>query len=117
MKTIFEHIEYAKGQPHHIREKLAFGIAAGTSGLIALVWLVGSFSSNSFAIQGSTFADSTGQGSAAVATSGNTNSSDSGLAGAAAALPGAGAPARIEVIDTSAPTTTRDTSEQTTIPF
>ncbi len=116
MKNIFEHIENARSKPHHIRKQLAFGIAGGVSGLIALIWIVGSFATNSFAIQGSNFADSTGQGSAAVVKD-STNTASSGFAGVASAVPGASEPARIEVIDTSAPTTTQDTSEQTTIPF
>ena len=118
MKTIFEHIEYAKSKPHHIRKRITFAIAAGGSGVIALMWLIGSFSSNSFAINGSNFAESSGQGSAMLTTTENeVNSSNSGIAGAAAALPGASAPASIQVIDTSAPTTTQDAPEQTTIPF
>ncbi len=114
MKTIFEHIEYAKKKPHHIRKRIAFTAAAGASALIALVWFVGSLSLGSFAIQGSTFAESTtGQPSTAPATGGETQN----IAGAAAALPNANTPAHIEIIDTAASTSAKNTAEQTTIPF
>ena len=115
MKNILEHIEHARSKPHHIRKRITVAVATGGAGLVALIWLVGSFSTNSFALQGNSFADSTGQGSALVAT-GNTNSADSGFAGVASAIPGAGEPAHIEIINTT-PTSTQNTSEQTTIPF
>jgi hypothetical protein len=115
MKTIFEHIEHVKGKPHHIRKRIAFASAAVGAAVIALVWLVGSFSLGLFAIQGSSFADSTGQ-SPVVTT--NSNEENSGLAGAAAALPqSANTPAHIEIIDASPTTSGQKKAEQTTIPF
>ncbi len=112
MKTIFQHIEHVRGKPHHIRKRVAFATAAGVTAVIAFVWLAGSLTTGAFAIQGSTFADSTGQG-ATVTAAGNT----SGLAGAAAALPSAdaNAPAHIEIVDVASATPAKP--EQTTIPF
>ena len=114
MKNIFEHIEHLKGKPHHIRKRVAFATATGVTAVIALVWLVGSVSSGVFAIQGSTFAESTGE--QPIVTTG-TAGGNSGLAGAAAALPdaGANAPAHIEIID--AATATPAKPPQTVIPF
>ena len=115
MKTIFEHIEYAKSKPHHIRKQIVFTSAAGISILIALVWLIASFSTNSFAIKGSTFADSTGQST--VETVSDSENEMQNIAGAAAALPDKNAPAHIEIIDTTTSVPEKNKAEQTTIPF
>ena len=117
MKTIFDHIEYAKGKPHHIRKRIAFGIAGGVTAIIALMWFIGSLSLGAFAIKGSTFADSTGQQSVVVASGDENNSADNGIAGVASAIPNASEPARIEIIDTATSSSAGNTAEQTTIPF
>jgi len=115
MKTVFEHIEYVKGKPHHIRKRVAFATAGGASTLIAFVWLAGSLSTGAFAIKGSSFADRTEQSSVVTAARAGGNAS---LAGAAAALPSAAAsaPARIEIVN-AATTSSKRQAEQTTIPF
>ncbi|MHB8860641.1 MAG: hypothetical protein ACYC48_02805 [Minisyncoccota bacterium] len=116
MKNIFDHIEHVKAKPHHIRKQVAFGVAAGTSALIGLIWLVGSFETGAFAIQGSNFAMGTGQESAVATTSA---SGDQGLAGvaAASALQDASAPAHIEIVDTSSQAPQKSQSDQTILPF
>lgn len=116
MKTLFEHIEHAKGKPHHVRERIAFGVASGVSGLIALVWLTGSLNSGKFALQDTSFADAVNEPSAVVVGQGNERNNS--LAGAAAALPSAAknVPAYIKIVDATASSSTRQT-EQTTIPF
>jgi len=114
MKTIFEHIENIKGKPHHIRKRVAFAAAAAGTIVITLVWFVGSISTGGFAIQGSTFADSMGQGAELQNTTGN---SGSGVAGAVAALPDASAPAHIEIIDTASSTRSGKQAEWTILPF
>lgn len=119
MKTFFDHIENAREKPHHVRKRIAFTAAAVGTGFVALVWFVGSISFGLFAIQGSTFAESTGQ-EGALATTGANGSSN--LAGAAAALPPTGqsaasAPAHIEIIDAASSTPGQGKAEQTTIPF
>jgi hypothetical protein len=114
MKTIFDHIEYVRGKPHHVRKRVAFATAAGITAVIALVWFIGSLSLGAFAISGSSFADSTGQ-SPAVTTDNNTG--DTGIAGAAAALPSATTPAHIEIIDAASSTSGQSKAEQTIIPF
>lgn len=118
MKTVFEHLSHVKGKPHHIRKKIAFATAAGGAGVIALVWLVGSLSLGTFAIRGSSFADSVGQSSAITTNSNDGNSpANSGVAGAAAALRAASAPAHIEIVDVVQSTSSRKKAEQTTLPF
>ncbi len=114
MKNIFDHIERVKGKPHHIRKRIAFTAAATGTAVVALVWLVGSFSLGAFAIKENSFADSTGQESV-VATEGDNGSPN--LAGAAAALPSANAPARIEIIDAVSSTSGQKKTERTIIPF
>jgi hypothetical protein len=115
MKTIFEHIEYAKSKPHHIRKRIAFTAAATITAVVALVWFFGTLSSGAFAIQGSTFAESTGAEPTVVNNPGSSNAE--GVAGAAAALPDENAPAHIEIINSSPATSSENQAEQTTIPF
>ena len=116
MKTIFDHIEYVKGQPHHIRKKVVFATAGGMTAVIALVWFVGTLSSGVFAIQGSNFADSTGAESATA--TGDTTSNNAGLAGAGAAVESdPNAPAHIEIIDSSPVANSTKKAQPTVIPF
>lgn len=122
MKTVFEHIEHVKGQPHHVRKRIAFATATFGAALVALVWLVSSIGTGAFAVQGSSFADIRGQGSVEATDSANnndsgTNSANSGIAGAAAALESSSAPARIEIVDTASSTRSVKKTDQTTIPF
>jgi len=112
MKSLSQHIEHVKGKPHHIRKRVAFGAAAVGAALIALVWLISSISINAFAVKGSSFADATGQGDVERA-----ESPASGLAGAAASLESARAPARIEIVDATSSARPTKQAEQTTIPF
>ena len=114
MKTISQHVEYAKGQPHHIRKRIAFIVAAVGTALIALAWLAVSVSTGAFAIQGSTFADVGGAGNAS--TSDNVGSGTTGVAGAASAIQ-QNAPAHIEIIDSTPAMSSGKKAEQTTIPF
>lgn len=119
MKNVIEHIEYVKGKPHHIRRRVAVSAAAFTSALIAIIWFAVNSMTGAFAIQGSTFAMSTG-GDGSVATT-SARADTSALAGAAAALPdtsaSASAPAHIEIVDTTlAPAPTKKT-DPTIIPF
>ena len=118
MKSIFDHIEQIKKKPHHVRKRIAFGAAAAGTTLVALVWFVGALSSNTFALQGTSFPQSIG-GEFVVATyNGNENRpAVSGIAGAGAALSDASAPAHIEIIDAPSSTQRTKQAEQTTIPF
>jgi hypothetical protein len=112
MKTIFDHVEHLKGKPHHIRKQVAFGVAALASALIALIWLVGNYTTGTFAISGSSFAESTGQ----IVSVPKVDVEGNQLAGAAAAVQGSDAPAHIEIVDT-APVAPLKRVEQTTLPF
>lgn len=114
MKTVFEHIENAKGKPHHIKKRIVFASAGIGAGLVALIWVAGSISLGAFAIKGSTFADSSSRPAADVV---ETRASNSGLAGAAAAIQDEKAPAHIEIVDTSSSTPPSKRAEQTILPF
>lgn len=114
MKTVFEHIEYLKGKPHHIRKQVAFGSAASIAAIIALVWLVTSVGSGTFALKNPTPEEGSGDGSLFVP--GREDGSQN-LAGAAAALQDESAPARIEIIDTTPAAPRVKPIEQTTLPF
>lgn len=114
MKTIFDHIDHVKGKPHHVRKRVAFTAAACGSGLVALVWFVGSVSFGAFAIKPNSFADSTGREPVIMVDRTGVREN---LAGAGAALPSADAPAHIEIVDTTSSTSMKKQAEQTTIPF
>ena len=116
MKTIFDHIDTVKAQPHHIREKVAFGVAGAAAGIVALAWFFGVFATGTFAIADTSFAQSSGVGGAAVAAVAPQDT-NYGVAGAAAAIPSsAEAPAGIEIVDAPAKTTPA-ASDRTYIPF
>jgi hypothetical protein len=114
MKNVFEHIEHVKGKPHHVRRRVAVAGATVGSAMIALVWLVSSVMTGAFAIEGSTFALSTGQEGAFATTSA---SGTEGLAGAAAAVSGSSGKARIEIVDTTPPPVPSKQSDKTMLPF
>jgi len=131
MKTLFDHLEYVKGKPHHVRKRIAFGVATAGTALVGMVWLVSSLSAGAFAITGSSFAESVGQGSV-VTTGSDTGGGSQNVAGAIAgqvaavsqglfgqgesALAGQ-APARIEIVNVASSSPAPRQSEQTTIPF
>lgn len=115
MKTVFEHVKHIQGKPHHVRKRVAFAAAAGGTALIALVWLVGSFSMGAFALKATSFAD-IGKQQNIEATNSSANGPQN-LAGVAAALLPANKPAHIEIVDTASSTRSVKKAEQTTIPF
>lgn len=113
MQRIIRHIDKVKEQPHHIRKQVAFGAAGALTGLVALVWVGVSLSTDAFAIDGSDFARSTGQSSEITTVpGGNTN-----LAGAAAALEEDEDTPRIEIVPVGTTSPAKAPVEQTTIPF
>jgi hypothetical protein len=117
MKNVFEHIEHIKGKPHHVRRRVAFGMAALGSAFVAFVWLGVSLTTGSFAIKGSSFALTMGQDEVIATTSA---SGVSALAGAAAAFGdtrSSSAPAHIEIVDTTPDHSTQKQPEQTILPF
>ncbi len=114
MKNIFDHIEYIKGKPHHVRKQIAFGTATALSALIALVWFAGSIATGTFAIRDTSFAANTAQAGMVATTS---VSGDQGLAGAASAVQDASAPAHIEIVDTSATAPAKAQPTPTILPF
>ncbi len=112
MKSIFDHIETAKSKPHHVRKQIAFGAATGGTAFIALVWFTYSLATGSLAIKNATFDDSAHQPVVVSSDSGNQN-----LAGAAAAIQDASAPAHIEIVDVASSTRQPKQAEQTILPF
>ncbi|MFI5260600.1 MAG: hypothetical protein ACHQU0_02290 [Candidatus Paceibacteria bacterium] len=116
MKNVLEHIDHIKGKPHHIRKRVALGVAAGTSAFIGLLWFGVSFATGSFAIQGSDFSMASGQ--AATVTTVDASGNQQNLAGADAASilqPTADAPAHIEIVDTTPAAPAK--SDPTILPF
>jgi len=118
MKTLFEHIEYAKGKPHHIRKRIAFTAAAAGTAIVAFVWFFGTLSSGVFALQGNSFAGNSEENGSPSTTGSDSNSA--GIAGAAAALPAdTSGPARIEIIDSPSSSTVHSgkQTDEKIIPF
>lgn len=115
MRTIFDHIEHVKGQPHHIRKRVALTAAGGIAAVVGIVWFGASLASGTYAIHGSNFAESTGAESQ---TGSPVVSETSQVAGAAAALNSdTSGPARIVIVDASSTASATPASDQTTIPF
>jgi len=118
MKTLFAHINEIKQRPYDVRRNIALATAFGLTGFIALLWFVGVVATGTFAIQGSSFADSTKQGSTLVASP---SASGSSLLGAASAAFGLSrTPAHIEIVSSATSSTLSERgrqSEQTVIPF
>lgn len=112
MQALLNHIERAKGRPHHVRRKLALTLASGVTGFIALAWFAYSLSTGVFTIQGSTLADTLAPSPSFA------DPSAPGLAGAAAApqLSRASEP-RIEIIDAKTSAAKPASPEATIIPF
>lgn len=115
MKTIFEHIERVKGQPHHIRKRVAFGAAFAGTAVIALAWLSVSIGTGAFALKDTSFAQNAdNEAGSAVSVS---NDEQFAGVGAASVLKEASEPARIEIIDASPLKPSGNKAEQTVIPF
>lgn len=120
-----ERLDAIRDKPHHVRQRVAFGLAGGVTAVIALVWLGASLATGAFAIKGSNFAELTGA-QAATTTDASMGGPDA-VAGAAAAAPDTGGPAALQVLpsgDTNAdgaaasPAAASDPSNgQTIIPF
>lgn len=113
MKTVFEHIEHIKGKPHHIRKRVAFSVAGVVTGFVALIWIVGSLGTGSFALGNASFADSAGQVPVQIVDRADIN----GLAGVAATVSDENIPAHIEIVDTTPTASKQKQVEQTTLPF
>ncbi|MBI2025408.1 hypothetical protein HYT04_01310 [Candidatus Kaiserbacteria bacterium] len=114
MKTIIEHIERVKGQPHHVRRRIAFGTAAAGTAIIALTWLAISLSTGAFALKDTSFARSAyGDG----ATEASGGAEQLAGVGAAALLSDDNAPASIEIIDSPSSSSPGKKAEPTIIPF
>jgi hypothetical protein len=112
MKTLSHHINTLKEQPHHVRKQVAMGGALGFAVLIGLIWLGANLATNSFMIQGASFADATTKASTLVSVpAGNDN-----LAGAAAAGDQSNQAAHIQIVDTN-PASTSSAPARTVIPF
>ena len=113
MKALFKHLEKVKAKPHHVRRKIALGAAGGATAVIALAWFALTLHAGTFAIQGSNFAESTGQGGSGVSA---------GAPPAAVGLAAAGAArqeeegAHIEIVDAK-PAPSHTAPEPTVIPF
>ena len=115
MKTIFEHIERVKGQPHHIRKRVAFGSAAIGTAVIAFMWLSVSIGTGTFALKDTSFAQNAENNSGTEVPKDN-DEQFAGV-GAASVLRENSEPARIEIIDANPSKPTQNGAERTIIPF
>lgn len=116
MKSVLHHIEQVRAKPHHIRKGIALFAAMVGTGLIALVWLVGSVSSGVFALQDTSFADQAKSTALTVPPTSDAAALAGAAAGAAGAA-GADVGAHIEIVDVASSTHPSKQAEPTTIPF
>ena len=116
MKSLLDHLDTVKAQPHHVRKRVTLLAAGGITSLIGAIWLGSSLATGAFALPNTSFAQSTGYTVPVIAAS-STTGGNSQLAGAAAALGDSAAPAHIVIIDTATSAPAAVQSEQTTIPF
>lgn len=120
MATITHHIERLKEKPSHIRERIAFGISGGITGLVAIGWLVAMSTSGSFSLATKSVANAVTPSSEVTQTVSQGTSNFNSVMGAAAASFGLGGEdAQIKVVDTKTTSTleTADTASATVIPF
>lgn len=119
MRTLSHHVDRLRAKPHATRRQIALASAFGISAFIALLWFVGVVATGTFNIQGTSFAESTGQEPSLAANAPPKNSNIIGAASAALGFE-QGDSARIEIVSsaTSSTLSQKDRqSEQTVIPF
>lgn len=87
MRSVIDHIDRVKAQPHHVRHAVALVSAGLITAFIALAWVGVSLSTGAFAIAGDGFTQATG--AAPPNVHGKPAPDSAGLAGAAGA-PAAG---------------------------
>lgn len=119
MRAFLAHVDRIKEKPHHVRRQFALLSAFGITAFVAVLWLVIVLSTGTFAIQGSSFAESTRRSASLAATP---EPGGSSLIGAAAGAFGFDTrPAHIEIVRTATSSTLSGKSEpqaeQTVIPF
>lgn len=114
MKKISEHIKSVHEKPHHIRKRIAVAVAAGGAGFVGVIWLSVNLWLGTFAIHGSSFAESTKQEPVIVV---NPNDAYQNLAGVGAAAPKNDGPAHIEIIDATPSESAQKKAQQTVLPF
>lgn len=113
MKTISQHIEHVRAQPHHVRKHVAFASAAAITIVVALVWFASSISAGVFALR----VDSSFGQSAGSLKEVSSNQNLAGVGAAAAFSQVDTVPAHIEIIDSAPAASGVKKAEQTTIPF
>lgn len=120
MATIIHHIERLKEKPSHIRERIAFGVSGGITGLVAIGWLVAMSSSGSFSLATKSVANAVTPSAEVTQSVSQSTSNLNSLMGAAAASFGVGGEdATVKVVETKTTSTleTADTNSATAIPF
>ena len=119
MTRTAHHLENLKQKPHHVRERIAFGVSGGVTGLVVLGWLVAMSTSGSFSLATKSVATAV-KPPAEVSQSLTQGSSNfSNLMGAAAASLGVpNEEASVKVVDTkSSSTLEASNTSATVIPF
>jgi hypothetical protein len=112
MKPISHHINKVKAQPHHIRKQVAFATAFIVAAVIGAIWAGASLITGAFAIQGSTFAESTGAEPTVATVPGNSSLAASPAeAGQQSQAPG------IEIVNGNQTPAAAPAATPTVIPF
>jgi len=112
---MLDYLETLRAKPGHIRQKIAFGAAAGATVIVAAGWFAVAATSGTFLLAPPTLA-SAGSDSGLTSALAQTQSSVSSLIGAAAAFkPGAGAGSGITIETTAS--STAEAPQPTVLPF
>jgi hypothetical protein len=110
MNTILDYLDRLRAKPRAARRSIAFGVAGTLCALIGVVWLTGSVAAGTYALRaGET---PTGSGAGNVSAGGNGT-----LAGAAASLQPSDQSPQLEVVGSSAASSSAPAAEQTVVPF
>lgn len=126
--ALIHHIEKLRAKPHHVRERIAFGTAAGVTGVVSIIWVVTLAATGTFSLApaNGTLASNDAADAGAQQAIAQTQSGFSQLVGSAGAALGAttSAPALHIVddgtkssLDTNKQASAANNSSATVIPF
>lgn len=108
--ALIHHIEKLRAKPHHVRERIALGTAAGVTGIIGAIWVVTLAATGTFSLApvgGTLASDSSTQSAIAQSQSGFSQL----LGSAGAALGATTTPPSLRIVDDGTQSSL-DTSKQ-----
>lgn len=120
---MFDFIERLRAKPEHVRRRIAFGTAAGLTGVVTIGWMAALVAGNAFILTPNQDAPTLADSLKPLSENANeTQSNIFGLLGAAGAATDTKAPASLTIIETDTSSTldvaqTPTSDNRTVIPF